>query len=84
MSCQFNIYNPIAWTLFPNFNMNSNFLGLETQLEKNKIGALNDDVRYSVKTKSFSQMEPKFSRREEFLENQNKVEEKIYDITKVD
>lgn len=64
--------------------MNSNFLGLETQLEKNKIGALNDDVRYSVKTKSFSQMEPKFSRREEFLENQNKVEEKIYDITKVD
>ena len=61
-----------------------NVSGLESQLEKNKLGQLNDDVRYSIKTKSFSQMEQQFARREERLpEPQNKVEEKIYDITKV-
>ena len=61
-----------------------NIPGLESQLEKNKLGQLNDDVRYSIKTKSFSQMEQQFARREERLpEPQNKVEEKIYDITKV-
>ena len=58
--------------------------GLESQLEKNKLGQLNDDVRYSIKTKSFSQMEQQFGRREERLpEPQSKIEEKIYDITKV-
>ena len=58
--------------------------GLESQLEKNKLGQLNDDVRYSIKTKSFSQMDQQFGRREERLpEPQSKIEEKIYDITKV-
>ena len=61
-----------------------NVTGLESQLEKNKLGQLNDDVRYSIKTKSFSQMEQQFGRREERLpEPQSKIEEKIYDITKV-
>ena len=61
-----------------------NAAGLESQLEKNKLGQLNDDVRYSIKTKSFSQMEQQFGRREERLpEPQSKIEEKIYDITKV-
>ena len=61
-----------------------NVVGLESQLEKNKLGQLNDDVRYSIKTKSFSQMEQQFGRREERLpEPQSKIEEKIYDITKV-
>ena len=53
-------------------------------MEKNKLGQLNDDVRYSIKTKSFSQMDQQFGRREERLpEPQSKMEEKIYDITKV-
>ena len=61
-----------------------NIPGLESQLEKNKLGQLNDDVRYSIKTKSFSQMDQQFGRREERLpEPQSKMEEKIYDITKV-
>ena len=61
-----------------------NIPGLESQLEKNKLGQLNDDVRYSIKTKSFSQMDQQFGRREERLpEPQSKIEEKIYDITKV-
>ena len=56
--------------------------GLESQLEKNKLGGFNDEVRYSIKTKSFSQIEPRM--REEKLEPTNKLaEEKIYDITKV-
>ena len=56
--------------------------GLESQLEKNKLGGFNDEVRYSIKTKSFSQIEPRM--REEKLEPANKLaEEKIYDITKV-
>ena len=58
-------------------------LGLESQLEKNKLGGFNDDVRYSIKTKSFSQIEPRTGAREEKLESASKVEEKIYDITKV-
>ena len=58
--------------------------GLESQLEKNKLGGFNDEVRYSIKTKSFSQIEPRVGMREEKLEPTNKLaEEKIYDITKV-
>merc|ERR1719471_1512410 len=60
----------------------SRILGLESQLEKNKLGGFNDDVRYSIKTKSFSQIEPRTGVREEKLESASKVEEKIYDITK--
>lgn len=66
------------------FAHSDNIPGLENQLEKNKLGQLNDDVRYSIKTKSFSQMDQQFGRREERLpEPQSKMEEKIYDITKV-
>ena len=61
----------------------SRILGLDNQLEKNKLAGFNDDVRYSIKTKSFSQIQPKLSRRDEQLESESKVEEKIYDITKV-
>ena len=62
----------------------SRILGLDSQLEKNKLAGFNDDVRYSIKTKSFSQIEPKLTRRDqEQLESESKVEEKIYDITKV-
>ena len=51
-------------------------------MEQNKLGGFNDDVRYSIKTKSFSQIEPRM--REEKLEPTSKLtEEKIYDITKV-
>ena len=65
------------------------FTGLESQLEKNKIGDLNDEVRYSIKTKSFSQLDPRFGgrRREEPPpgppQTLSRMEEKIYDITKV-
>merc|ERR1719471_2317371 len=37
----------------------SRILGLDNQLEKNKLAGFNDDVRYSIKTKSFSQIEEK-------------------------
>ena len=72
------VTNRISWS------HSDNIPGLESQLEKNKLGQLNDDVRYSIKTKSFSQMDQQFGRREERLpEPQSKIEEKIYDITKV-
>ena len=62
----------------------SRILGLEQQLEKNKAG-LNDEVRYSTKSKSFSKLEPKITK--DLIAMQtgmtNKMEEKIYDITKV-
>jgi len=62
----------------------SRILGLEHGLEKSKVG-LNDEVRYSTKSKSFSQMEPKITR--DLARMQNGIidkdqEEKIYDITK--
>ena len=77
MSDHTSIYR-ISWS------HSDNIPGLESQLEKNKLGQLNDDVRYSIKTKSFSQMDQQFGRREERLpEPQSKIEEKIYDITKV-
>ena len=44
---------------------------------------LTDDVRYSIKTKSFNKIEPKISREIKNIPGQEKVEEKIYDITKV-
>ena len=61
----------------------SRILGLEQQ-EKNKV-ELNDEVRYSTKSKSFSQMEPKITRDLARMQNgiADKEEEKIYDITKV-
>ena len=59
------------------------FLGLENKIEKAKIGGLTDDVRYSIKTKSFNKTEPKISREIKNLPGQEKIEEKIYDITKV-
>ena len=40
-------------------------------------------MRYSIKTKSFSQIEPRISREIKNIPSQDKVEEKIYDITKV-
>ena len=58
-------------------------LGLENKIEKAKIGGLTDDVRYSIKTKSFNKTEPKISREIKNLPGQEKIEEKIYDITKV-
>ena len=58
-------------------------LGLENKIEKAKIGGLNDDVRYSIKTKSFNKIEPKISREIKNIPGQEKIEEKIYDITKV-
>ena len=58
-------------------------LGLENKIEKAKIGGLNDDVRYSIKTKSFNKIEPKISREIKNISGQEKIEEKIYDITKV-
>ena len=59
-------------------------IGLENKIEKGKIGGgLNDDVRYSIKTKSFSKIEPRMSREIKNIPSQDKVEEKIYDITKV-
>ena len=62
----------------------SRILGLEQQKEKNKV-ELNDEVRYSTKSKSFSQMEPKITRDLARMQNGivDKEEEKIYDITKV-
>ena len=62
----------------------SRILGLEQQQEKNKV-ELNDEVRYSTKSKSFSQMEPKITRDLARMQNgiADKEEEKIYDITKV-
>ena len=62
----------------------SRILGLEEEQEKNKVG-LNDEVRYSTKSKSFSQMEPKITRDLARMQNgiADKEEEKIYDITKV-
>lgn len=47
------------------------------------MGGLNDDVRYSIKTKSFNKIEPKISREIKNIPGQEKIEEKIYDITKV-
>ena len=62
----------------------SRILGLEQQQEKNKV-ELNDEVRYSTKSKSFSQMEPKITRDLTRMQNgiADKEDEKIYDITKV-
>ena len=62
----------------------SRILGLDQQEEKNKV-ELNDEVRYSTKSKSFSQMEPKITRDLARIQNgiADKEEEKIYDITKV-
>ena len=57
--------------------------GLENKIEKAKIGGLNDDVRYSIKTKSFNKIEPKINREIKNTAGQEKIEEKIYDITKV-
>ena len=61
----------------------SRILGLEQGQENNK--GLNDEVRYSTKSKSFSQMEPKITRDLARMQNGiiDKEEEKIYDITKV-
>jgi len=61
----------------------SRILGLEPGQEKNKV-ELNDEVRYSTKSKSFSQMEPKITRDLARMQNgiADKEEEKIYDITK--
>ena len=58
-------------------------LGLENKIEKAKMGGLTDDVRYSIKTKSFNKIEPKISREIKNIPGQEKIEEKIYDITKV-
>ena len=59
-------------------------IGLENKIEKGKVGGgLTDDVRYSIKTKSFNKTEPKISREIKNLPGQEKIEEKIYDITKV-
>ena len=59
----------------------SRILGLESQLEKNKLSAFNDDtMRYSIK-KSFSKMEIENSENQQQLPHRG--EEKIYDITKV-
>ena len=65
-------------------NKSSKILGLEQREEKNKV-ELNDEVRYSTKSKSFSQMEPKITRDLARMQNgiADKEEEKIYDITKV-
>jgi len=61
----------------------SRILGLEQGQEQNKVG-LNDEVRYSTKSKSFSQMEPKITKELARMQNgiTDKEEEKIYDITK--
>ena len=60
------------------------FLNMPLPSGKNKVG-LNDAVRYSTKSKSFSQMEPKITRDLARMQNGiiDKEEEKIYDITKV-
>ena len=62
----------------------SRILGLEQGQENKKLG-LNDEVRYSTKSKSFSQMEPKITRELTRMQNSiaDKKDEKIYDITKV-
>ena len=62
----------------------SRILGLEQGQENNNKVGLNDEVRYSTKSKSFSQMEPKITR--DLARMQNGItdkEEEIYDITKV-
>eukprot|EP00090_Calanus_glacialis_P029778 TRINITY_DN4782_c0_g1_i1.p1 TRINITY_DN4782_c0_g1~~TRINITY_DN4782_c0_g1_i1.p1 ORF type:complete len:959 (-),score=180.57 TRINITY_DN4782_c0_g1_i1:103-2979(-) len=61
----------------------SRILGLEQGQEKNKVG-LNDEVRYSTKSKSFSQIEHKITSDLARMQNgiADKEEEKIYDITK--
>merc|ERR1719510_1376462 len=55
----------------------SRILGLENKIEKAKIGGLNDDVRYSIKTKSFNKIEPKINREIKNTAGQEKIEEKI-------
>ena len=61
----------------------SRILGLEQGQEQNKVG-WNNEVRYSTKSKNFSQMEPKITKKLARMQNgiTDKEEEKIYDITK--